>query len=74
MEKKIHNISHDRYLSIYIPDLYTQDKAFRIQGNFNLPSPSAPCLFIGNNTEERLPRPLTWSHFVIFYDRQVIQY
>ena len=53
---------------IYIPFLYTwliyslklgsQDKIFRVQGDFTFPSPSAACLFVGDNTEEGLPRHL----------------
>ena len=33
----------------------SQGKAFRVQGDFNLPSPSVPCLFVGENKKERLP-------------------
>ena len=67
----------DNHLSIYISDIFSlkggsQDKAFRVQGNFILPSPSAPCLFIGENSLEVLPRPLAPSLLVAFYESQKI--
>ena len=37
---------------------YSQDKAFWVQGDFTLPSPSVPCLLVGENTEDGLPKPL----------------
>ena len=74
--------SHFLYLSISIY-LYTwliyplkgdsQDKAFRIQGDFILSSPSAPCLFVGKITVEGLPRPLALSLLVTFYEPQGIR-
>ena len=33
----------------------------RVRGDISLPSPSAPCLFVGEYTEEGLARPLTPS-------------
>ena len=48
------------------------DKAFRVHGDYTLPSPSAPCLFIGENTEEGLPRLLASSLSVTFYNPQGI--
>ena len=61
------------FLSIY---LYTwlvsplkessQYMGFRVQGDFTFPSLSVPFLFIGENTEEGLPRLLTPSLFVLF--------
>ena len=51
-----------------------QDKAFRVQGNFTLPSPSVPCLFIEKNTEEGLLRPLAPCVLVVFYEAQGIRW
>ena len=39
------------------------------RGDFTLPSPSVSC-FVGENAVEGLPRPLTQSLFVTFYDLQ----
>ena len=38
-----------------------------VQGDTTLPSPSVHCLFIGENTKERLSRPLTLSLLLTFY-------
>ena len=48
-----------------------QDKVFRVQGDFTFPFLSAPCIFVGENTEKGLPRPLT-KPFVKFYNLQFI--
>ena len=50
-------IPNDNNLSIYHLSTWlisplkggSQDKAFRVEGDLTLPSPSAPCLFIGEN-------------------------
>ena len=52
----------------------SQAKTFRVQEDFTIPSPSALFLFIGENTKEGVPRPLTLSVFVAFHDLQVIRW
>ena len=59
------------YLSIYkvvIPlKVGSQDKTLRVQSDFTLPFPSVLCLFIGENKEKWLPRPLAQSLLVAFF-------
>ena len=50
----------------------SQDKTFRVKGDFTFPSSSTFCFFIGEYTEEGLPRPLTQSILVALYDLQGI--
>ena len=38
---------------MYTLEKGSQDEAFRVEKDFTLPSPSVPCLFIGENTKER---------------------
>ena len=47
-----------------------QGKAFRFQRHITFPSLSAPCLFIGENIEARLPKPIAPSLLVDFCDLQ----
>ena len=67
------------YLSIYIPGYYlpkvglTKTQHARVQGDIIRPSPSVPCLFMGENTEEGLPIPIAPSMLPTFYEPQGLQ-
>ena len=71
-------IKYPFIIYIYTPELHaslkegSQDKVFRDQGDFTFPSPSVPYLFLGENTEEMLPRHLALSLLVAFYNPQGI--
>ena len=57
--------SHLIYLSIYPAVIHLKGVAktrhARVHGDSTLPSPSMPCLLVGEHTEEGLPRPLAPS-------------
>ena len=48
------------------------DRVFRVQRHFTLLTPFAPCLFMGENTGEGLPKSLALSLLVTFYEPQGI--
>ena len=70
--KHIHTCIHTYIHTWLISPLKggSQDKA---EVDLTLPSPSEPCTFVGENTEEQLPRPFASSLFIAFYEPQGIR-